>query len=99
MSEPVPKVRCDSHGMQDETFVCQHIFESLRSRVPVGFIAAADPDTARPDAWCSACEKARIEAGGEWTEEVNALLNIRLLCGVCYDYAKEISASGESAAH
>ena len=99
MSEPVPKVRCEIHGMQDETFVCQHIFESLRSGVPVGFIAAADPDTARPDAWCSACERARVVAGGEWTKELNELLNIRLLCGACYDQARRVSTSGGNTAH
>jgi len=93
------KVRCGIHGMQDETFVCQHIFESLKSGVPVGFVAAVDPESARPDAWCTRCEKARIEAGGQWTEEVNELLSIRLLCGACYDLAKGISMSGGKVPH
>jgi hypothetical protein len=49
---------------------------------------------ARPDAWCSACEQARIESGGDWTPEVEEELRVKLLCGACYDYAKSIWSNG-----
>ena len=88
------KVSCGIHGLQDETFVCQHIAESLRSGAPVGFHWPAEQTGTRPDAWCSACEKRRIEAGGKWTREIEKELGVKLLCGACYDYAKSIWLKG-----
>ena len=84
------KINCDGHGWQDMTFVCQHVAQSLHTGTPVGFHWSAQSEATRPDAWCSACEKARIEAGGDWTPEVEEKLGIKLLCGMCYDQAKSI---------
>jgi hypothetical protein len=69
------------HGLQDETFVCQHIVGSLRTRQAVGFHWPASLPQRRPDAWCSNCEKRRVEAGGVWTEDVLASVGLRVLCG------------------
>jgi hypothetical protein len=88
------KVKCGAHGWQDETFVCQHIGESLRTGVPVGFYCANEEPSLRPDAWCSVCEEARIAAGGDWTDETYKLLFIQLLCAACYDHAKDIAERG-----
>ena len=88
------KIECSVHGLQEETFVCQHIAESLRTGVPVGFYWSAEQAGSRPDAWCSSCEKARLEAGGDWTPEVEAKLGVKLLCGACYDFAKSIWSKG-----
>lgn len=88
------KVECQTHGWQDEAFVCQHIADSLHTGVPVGFHWPEGATELHPDAWCSACESARIEAGGEWTEEVVQQLDIKLLCGACYDHAKAIWSNG-----
>ena len=43
-------ISCDIHGDQEETFVCQHLVDSLHTRKPVGFYCASEP---RGDAWCS----------------------------------------------
>lgn len=94
MSDADGKIRCSTHGLQDETFVCEHIINSTRTGVPVGFHWPAESDQPRPDAWCSACDEARIAAGGDWTDEVYKILNIKLLCGACYDYAKCIWEAG-----
>lgn len=88
------KIQCDVHGWQEQTFVCQHIVQSLHTGIPVGFYWSANSTNARPDAWCSACEAARVEAGGDWTPEVEAKLKIKLLCGACYDHAKSIWSKG-----
>lgn len=88
------KVECQTHGSQDEAFVCQHIVGSLHTGVPVGFHWPGGSTELHPDAWCSACESARIEAGGEWTEEVVQQLNIKLLCCACYEHAKAIWSNG-----
>jgi len=94
MSDAVGKVRCDTHGFQDETFVCEHIIHSMYTGVPVGFHWPSDSDQRRPDAWCSACEEARTAAGGDWTDKVMKVVNIKVLCGACYDHAKGIWEAG-----
>ena|SRR5437660_4968196 len=93
MSDP-GKVKCTVHGWQNEAFVCRHIANSLHTGVPVGFHWPAGATTPHPDAWCSACDDARIAAGGDWTPEVNRELDVKILCGACYDHAKSIWSHG-----
>jgi len=88
------KVECNVHGVQDEAFVCQHIAETLHTGVPVGFFWSEESASLHPDAWCAFCEDARIQAGGDWTDEVEKILSIKLLCGACYDHAKNIWVQG-----
>jgi hypothetical protein len=88
------KISCDIHGWQEMTFVCQHIARSLHTGIPVGFHWSSQSEAVRPDAWCSACDEARTEAGGDWTPEVEKKLEVKLLCAVCYDYAKSIWSNG-----
>jgi hypothetical protein len=66
----------------------------LNTGIPVGFHWSSAQAGPYPDAWCSACETARIDAGGDWTPEVNQKLGVKLLCGACYDYAKSIWLNG-----
>ena len=84
-------VTCYVHGPQAETFVCQHVVQTLRDGVRRGFFWAYDSDQHRPDAWCSECNSRVAATGGEWTEEVVALAKVSLLCGACYDAAKAIN--------
>jgi hypothetical protein len=93
------KIQCATHGWQEEAFVCQHIAESLQTGVPVGFHWPPDSTNSHPDAWCDACEQSRIDAGGDWTLEAEKLLNIKLLCGACYDFAKSIWKNGQKETH
>jgi len=88
------KIKCGLHGLQEETFVCQHIVESLHTGIPVGFHWPSEHKVPRPDAWCSDCEAARIEAGGDWTPEVEDKIKVKHLCGACYDLAKSIWTNG-----
>ena len=37
MSEPDSQISCSTHGVQIQTFVCQHIARSLHTRIAVGF--------------------------------------------------------------
>jgi len=84
-------VECDVHGSCEETFVCIHILRGLKNETPVGFFWPLSSDQTRPDAWCSACEQARTEAGGDWTDELMKTVQVKLICGGCYDHAKEIN--------
>ena len=85
------KIHCCDHGEQDETFVCQHIVQSLTEGTPKGFWWAAESDQHRPDAWCTLCEELVLKAGGEWTESVLSFAQVRLLCAKCYDDAKDMN--------
>ena len=85
-------VRCSEHGEQEETFVCQHIVETLRDGVARGFFwSSIQTDITQPDALCSACYATVMAAGGDWTPQAEAAAGVRLLCGACYDRAKAIN--------
>ena len=89
------RIKCSVHGEQDETFVCQHIVETLHTGRSAGFhwprASEGDP---RPDAWCTQCEQERVAAGGEWTEQVMEFVQMSVLCGACYDRAKKLWLEG-----
>jgi len=93
MSSEVNSVSCKRHGPQPETFVCQHIVQSLHDRRPVGFFWSSETPSARPDAWCSACNQRVAATGGEWTPEAEAEAEagVTVLCGACYDEAKSLA--------
>jgi hypothetical protein len=78
-------VHCVEHGETEPAFVCGHLVRG----VGLGFFVAYDPGNARPHAWCGACEALRIRHGGEWPEEVERSLGVTLLCGGCYDRARD----------
>ena len=82
-------VNCSVHGLQPETFVCQHIVQGLQERRRVGFFwTACDPDNSRPDAWCAECEERVKETNGDWVGAAAENLQAKILCGDCYDLAK-----------
>jgi hypothetical protein len=95
MPEDINTVQCDTHGSQQETFVCQHIVRGLQSKERVGFFwTAEDPENPRPDAWCSECEARVSAAGGDWVGEAGEQLGAKILCGACYDLAKIFHTGG-----
>lgn len=96
MSDPANLIECDEHGKQQATHVCQHIVQTLVDGDPRGFWWANDPDSPRPDAWCSECEAKVQETGGEWNDENEPFAGVKLLCGACYDKAKDINLAATS---
>jgi hypothetical protein len=85
------KVKCDQHGYQYETFVCQHIAMSLHHREPVGFFWSREQASQWPDAWCYECNQRLEKTGGEWINDAEKHLGAKLLCSDCYDVAAEIN--------
>jgi hypothetical protein len=86
---------CPVHGSQQQTFVCQHIVEGLRAEKRVGFWwATDDPSNPRPDACCTACNERVKLTDGEWTDEILEIAKPQLLCGACYDSAKQFHMGG-----
>lgn len=86
-----PRVQCEEHGLQPETFVCQHIAQSLATRRPVGFHRPADSDQEYPDAWCSQCHERHKRCGFEWEGEAAEHLGAKLLCARCYLQARMLA--------
>ncbi|MGE8533922.1 DUF6882 domain-containing protein [Chryseobacterium sp.] len=87
------KVDCDSHGYSRPAFVCQH----LNLEVPKGFEEAFDTykgmeleEDEDLQAWCSECEKIRVESDG-WNEESEKFAGITLICENCYFELKEFN--------
>lgn len=86
-----PHIECPEHGRQQVAYVCQHIAHSLVDSKPMGFWSAEpNIENVRPDAWCSTCEE-MISPTGEWSDESEAIAGVQLLCGVCYDRAKQMN--------
>ncbi len=83
-------IECADHGPRPETFVCQHLALSLRTRKPVGFFWAQGAKE-RPDAWCQECNQRVKAAGGRWVGEAAEKLGVRLICAGCYDDLHELN--------
>jgi hypothetical protein len=95
MSDTVT-ITCSVHGEQPETFVCQHIYEGLRTKRRVGFFwTQYDPENLRPDAWCAECEERVKATNGEWVGEAEEHLKPKLLCGECYELVKTFHMGGD----
>ena len=97
MSAQPKVVECESHGPQPEAFVCQHVARSLWTNEPVGFFWSTESETPRPDAWCLECEERVQKTGGEWIGEADANLGVTLICGSCYDRAREMNLGQKGA--
>jgi hypothetical protein len=92
MSEAGKYIECCEHGKQQATYVCQHTVQTLSDNVTRGFWSA-EPEAgdSRPDSWCSACEEMVNETGGAWNDESEEFAGVRLICGACYDRAKQLN--------
>ena len=85
-------IECAQHGSSRGAFVCEHVAQGCG----LGFHFFPDPGNPRPDAWCSACETIRQKYNG-WDEESQKLIKIVLLCGECYDQARQFNDLAQAA--
>lgn len=89
-------VKCEKHGSQESTTVCQHIAQGLATRTRVGFFSSVGPpEVARPDACCFDCNERVKASNGEWIGEVLELAKPQVLCASCYDLAKKFHMGGD----
>ena len=96
MSTEEKYIECCEHGKQQATYVCQHMVQSINDGVARGFWSAEPgPGNERPDSWCSVCEETVNKTGGEWTDESELFAGVRLICGACYDRAKQLNTSSK----
>jgi hypothetical protein len=85
----VDTVTCPVHGWQGIGLVCTHIAHAIDTGEAVGFFWGDDSDTARPDAWCLACEQALLAVpAGQSTEDWFVRCEYKVLCAACWDLAK-----------
>lgn len=84
-------IKCNKHDLKKSTYVCQHIANSLLTRIPVGFFWSKNDKQMFPDAWCEDCEKRVIKTNGKWKDEALKKLNVKLLCSGCYLMAREMA--------
>ena len=83
-------VNCGTHGQVGPAFVCSHLLYE-RSK-PLGFFEPEyDPEDPEPQAWCGACEDA-VNLVGDWTDELAAQADIRLVCEFCFESIRGIHA-------
>ena len=62
---------------------------AIDSGKAVGFFWGDDTDTARPDAWCWACEQGlRAVPAGQSTEDWFLACDLKVLCAECWNLAK-----------
>src|ERR1700690_1376295 len=77
-------VVCGRHGTTPVTFTCRHLAAGVACGYHASAESASDP---WPDAWCDACEE-RLVAAGDWTTDVVAQANLKILCTHCYDESR-----------
>ena len=83
------EVQCDRHGLQGIGLVCTHVAHAIDSGTQVGFYWADNKDSARPDAWCQACEKELVALGDAPLNDWFKKAEFKILCASCWDDAKK----------
>ena len=89
MGDDCKKIRCAAHGYQDRAYLCQHLFDSMSTGVPVGW-NCTDETELQGHAWCSICETVWDGAEDECTPEVEACMELRIVCAGCYRCAEDV---------
>ena len=84
------EVVCCTHGRQGIGLACTHVAHAIDSGEQVGFFWGPDVDTARPDAWCAACERAFVALNGASPDEWFRRADFKILCAGCWDEAKRV---------
>lgn len=91
-TETSSSIRCDSHGLQERAYVCQHFNKTKK----VGFFEPYAPDADEHDsdqglqAWCGECERI-LRDEGEWTDKALQFANFRACCARCFDEIKTLN--------
>jgi hypothetical protein len=75
------QVTCADHGSGFSTYVCEHLVVNPAQE---WFSQEPDEDHKWPDAWCASCDAA-FQEQGEWNENNESKINIKLLCHHCYE--------------
>ena len=89
-------VECGEHGAVRPAFVCVHLVQTLRDRMPRGLLWSRDED-GNVNAYCDLCDGLLEQAGGEWTDAVEAQAKITLICEMCFRIIERVNGQGGAA--
>ena len=90
MTDAIKTVRCGTHGQAGLAFACSHLIHEKHQ--PLGFFyTEPDSENPEPQAWCRSCEAALAEVG-DWTDELLARADIRVVCEFCFDTMRHVHA-------
>jgi len=89
MSDSERGVECPVHGTSHGAYICNHLMNEPKQR---WFCDYPSQDNPWPDAWCGACERV-FQTEGEWNENNEDDVDIRLVCGRCYEEQKGSSVA------
>src|SRR5699024_1647688 len=82
-------IRCGTHGEVQRTFVCCHLTQD--ELAPAGFNEfEPEPDDTDPLAWCDDCIRRYEAAGEEMDAELEAFVDLRVVCEFCYAKLREL---------
>ncbi|MGL4236016.1 hypothetical protein [Tabrizicola sp.] len=76
-------VSCATHGSARPAFACVHVLETLRDQKPRGLFFDRDDDD-QLNGWCAECEAVIAANNYEWTDDIVARMNGKLLCEACF---------------
>jgi hypothetical protein len=89
------KIQCAGHGEAYSTFVCEH----LATKVPQEWFGdLPEEDNPWPDAWCAKCNSIFLREG-EWNEENEKEIKLKIICDRCYSDARSLSVDYLSGSH
>jgi hypothetical protein len=75
------QIKCSTHGGGYSTYVCEHLISNPAQQ---WFSDNASEVKRWPDSWCAACDRVFHEQG-EWNEQNESKIKIKLLCHHCYE--------------
>jgi hypothetical protein len=71
---------CEEHGPAQEAFLCEHL---LANPQQLWCSPAPNEESPWPDSWCVECDQ-HFQNYGEWNENNEKLVPIKLVCHHCY---------------
>lgn len=86
-------IECSVHGKIRRAFICQHLNTQYKTGFEEAFDTYRGMELDEEDdfqAWCSECEKKRLETDG-WNDESMEFAKIKLVCERCYFGIKEFN--------
>jgi hypothetical protein len=81
MKGEAKQTECATHGKGFETFVCEHLIFNPAQEC---FLEKPNVTKRWPDAWCASCD-VLYQQEGEWNDENNSNIKIKLLRHHCYE--------------
>lgn len=85
MSEPPRRtIICDEHGHSLPAFVCAHLLLALDDGIARGILWSRSEDGCI-GAYCDACDAMLEAGGGEWTRELEAVADLKVICESCFE--------------